>query len=220
VNLSYKPIAGNLVLKNRPTKVTGFVVDVTGKCVEGLQMNWAQYLVNQLDLDYREVQYQGYEFHFIWLLILITFIAWELPKGATFSEIEPFEPLATKFCTLWYSSNMNKKWKSNVVFHSYYNQLKNAIHSTPCLTPNTLHRFRTLIKFNKNRHFTYIIAHADEHKQQLQSYYKLTEEDLEHITKEWSAYLLVTVDLAEMFDVDRPEAMPDTPRPSKTKKDD
>jgi hypothetical protein len=53
-------------------------------------------------------QDQGYEFHFSWLLILIAFIMWELPEGAMFPEIEPFEPLAAKFCTLWYSSDMNK----------------------------------------------------------------------------------------------------------------
>jgi hypothetical protein len=94
-------------------------------------MNWAQYLVNQLELDCGGAQDQGYEFHFSWFLILIAFITWELPEGATFSEIEPFEPLAAKFCTLWYSSDMNKHWQSNVIFHTYFNQLKNAIQSTP-----------------------------------------------------------------------------------------
>ena len=127
-------------------------------------MNWAQYLVNQLELDCREAQDQGYEFHFSWLLILIAFITGELPEGATFLEIEPFKPLDAKFYSLWYSSDMNKQWKSNVVFHAYYNQLKNAIQSTPHLTPNTLHRFRPLIKFSADCHFTYITTCADEHK--------------------------------------------------------
>jgi hypothetical protein len=63
-------------------------------------MNWVQYLVNQLELDCREAQDQGYEFHFNWLLILIAFIAWDMPKGATFPNIDPFEPLATNFSTL------------------------------------------------------------------------------------------------------------------------
>jgi hypothetical protein len=219
VRFGFQLIAGKLVRKNRPTQVTGFVVDLAGKCAEGLQMNWEKYLINQLELDCRQAQDQGYEFHFSWLLILIAFIAWELPEGATFLEIEPFEPLAAKFCTLWYSSDMNKQWQSNVVFHAYYTQLKNSIQSTPCITPNTLHRFRPLMKFNADRHFTYITARADEHKQQLQSYYKLTEDDLEEITKEWSADLLVAADPAEMSDVDSPEAMPDTPGPRKTKKD-
>jgi hypothetical protein len=90
-------------------------------------MNWAKYLVNQLELDCKKVQDQGYEFHFSWLLILITFIAWEMLEGATFPDVNPFEPLAKNFSTLWYSSNMKKKWKSNAVFHTYYNQLKISI---------------------------------------------------------------------------------------------
>jgi hypothetical protein len=71
-------------------------------------MNWAKYLVNQLELNYREAQDQGYEFHFSWLLILIAFTTWKMPEGATFLDIEPFEPLAAKFTTLWYSSDMEK----------------------------------------------------------------------------------------------------------------
>jgi hypothetical protein len=67
-----------------------------------------KYLVNQLELDYREAQDQGYEFHFSWLLILIDFIAWEMSEGTTLSDIEPFELLSVKFIKMWYSSNMNK----------------------------------------------------------------------------------------------------------------
>jgi hypothetical protein len=90
--------------------VIGFVVDLTGKCVEDLQMNWVKYIMNQLELDSREAQDQGYEFHFNWILILITFIAWEMPEGMILPDIEPFEPLATNFSTLWYSSDMKMKW--------------------------------------------------------------------------------------------------------------
>jgi hypothetical protein len=76
------------------------------------------------------------------------------------------------------------------------------------------------MKFSMDRHFTYITTHGDEHKQQLQSYYKLTEDDLEEITKEWSVDLLLTLDLVDMSDEEIPEAMSDTPGPSRTKKDD
>jgi hypothetical protein len=74
------------------------------------------------------------------------------------------------------------------------------------------------MKFSTDRHFIYITTHANEHKKQLQSYYKLTEEDLEEITKDWSVDLLIPVDPSEMFDIDSPEAVQDTPRPRKTKK--
>jgi hypothetical protein len=101
-------------------------------------MNWVKYLVNQLEIDSREAQHQGHEFHFSWLLILISFVAWELLEGATFPDLDPFEPLAKKFITLWYSNDMRKQWQSNVIFHAYYNQLKAAIRSEPRITPNTL----------------------------------------------------------------------------------
>jgi hypothetical protein len=56
VCLAFYFIIGNLVKKNRPTQVTGFVVNLTGKCVEGMQMNWESYLINQLEKYYREAQ--------------------------------------------------------------------------------------------------------------------------------------------------------------------
>jgi hypothetical protein len=86
------------------------------------------------------------------------------------------------------------------------------------MTLNTLHWFRPLMKFNVDRHFTYITSRANEHKQQLQSYYKLTEEDLEEITKEWSVDLLVPTDPAEISDINSPETGQDTPKPSEAKK--
>jgi hypothetical protein len=74
------------------------------------------------------------------------------------------------------------------------------------------------MKFNVDHHFIYITARVDEHKQQLQSYYKLTKEDLEEITKDWSADLLIPTDSMEISDIDSPETAQDTPGPSKTKK--
>jgi hypothetical protein len=59
---------------------------------------------------------------------------------------------------------------------------------------NTLDRFRPLMKFCVDRHFIYITARADENKEELQSYYKLIEEDLEEITKKWHVEFLIQVD--------------------------
>jgi hypothetical protein len=199
VHLACQLIAGNLVRKNRPTHVMRFVVDLIKKCVEGLQMNWVKYLANQL-LDFCEAQDQGYEFHFSWLLILIAFTAWEMPEGATFPDIEPFKPLPGNFSTLWYSSNMGKQWQLNTVFHTYYLQLKRVIGAVPHMTQNTLHRFKPLMKSHADQHFIYITVHADKNKEQIQSYYNLTEEDLEEITKDWSTELLIPTDPTEMSD--------------------
>jgi uncharacterized protein YsxB (DUF464 family) len=80
-----------------------------------------------------------------------------------------------------------------MVFHTYYLQLKRAIESFPQMISNTLHRFRPFLKFRADRHFIYINARGDEQKEELQSYYKLTEEDMEEITKEWPAKFLIPV---------------------------
>jgi hypothetical protein len=70
------------------------------------------------------------------------------------------------------------------------------------MRPNTLDRFRPYVKFHIDRHFIYIIACRDEHKEDLQSYYKLTEEDMEEIMKEWLEEILVPVNHAELSDLD------------------
>jgi hypothetical protein len=61
-----------------------------------------------------------------------------MPEGATFPDIEPLDIIASKFTTLWYLSDMKKQWKSNVVFYTYYLQLKRAIEAKTRMNPNTL----------------------------------------------------------------------------------
>jgi hypothetical protein len=63
------------------------VVDLAGKCVEGMKMNWASYLANELEKYCHEAQDQGYELHFNWLLVLIAFVAWKMPEGDSFPNI-------------------------------------------------------------------------------------------------------------------------------------
>lgn len=120
MHLACQHLARKIVRKNHPTQLTGFVVELAGKCVESLQMNWANYLVNELEKDCRKVQDLGYDFNYNWLIILIAFVAWKMLEGATFLDIEPMEPLAAQFSTLWYTNDMTKQWQSNVVFHIYY----------------------------------------------------------------------------------------------------
>jgi hypothetical protein len=69
-----------------------------------------------------------------------------------------------------------------------------------------------------DHHFIYITTRSDEHKQQIQSYYKLAEEELEEITKDWSADLLILAYPVEISNLDSPENASDTPGPSNIKK--
>jgi hypothetical protein len=144
-----------------------------------------------------------------------------MPKGATFLAIKPFKLLAAKFTTLWYLSNMRKQWQTNMFSNTYYLDLKRSIEVEPRMTLNTLQRFEPRMKFRTDRHFIYITTRVDDHKDDLQSYYKLKEEDLEEITMDWSKNLLIPIYPAEMSNPDSPETMHkehDTPRPNRRKK--
>jgi hypothetical protein len=80
------------------------------------------------------------------------------------------------------------------------------------------------MKFCIYRHFIYITTRANEHKEELQSYYNLTEEDLEEITKDWSTDLLIPANLVEISDLEligiakTTHEEKDTPGPSRRKK--
>jgi hypothetical protein len=71
MRLAFQILVGKLVRKIRPTQVTRFVVDLAGKCVEGMQMNWANYLINEIEKDYHEARDLEYEFNYSWFIILI-----------------------------------------------------------------------------------------------------------------------------------------------------
>jgi uncharacterized protein YsxB (DUF464 family) len=77
------------------------------------------------------------------------------------------------------------------MFHTYYLQLKRAIESFPHMMLNTFHHFGPLVNFHAERHFIYINVCGDKNKEELQSYYKLTEEYMEEIAKEWPTEFLV-----------------------------
>jgi hypothetical protein len=70
------------------------------------------------------------------------------------------------------------------------------------MTPCTLHQYRPLAKFCTDQHFIYITTCKDESKEELQYYYKLTDEYMEQIMKEWPIEFLVSVDDVELFDPD------------------
>jgi len=72
-------------------------------------MNWASNLINELDKYYHKAHDQGYEFHFNWILMLITFVSWKILEGENFLEIEPLDLLEFRFSTLWYTNDMSKQ---------------------------------------------------------------------------------------------------------------
>jgi hypothetical protein len=57
-------LAYKLLHKCRKDEVPVVVIAATEKCSEGVQMNWATFLVNQFLTDYIEAQEKGTKFHY------------------------------------------------------------------------------------------------------------------------------------------------------------
>ena len=49
------------------------------QCTMSVQMNWLTYLLNELLEDAADAQEKGNILNYSWLLILISFVAWEEP---------------------------------------------------------------------------------------------------------------------------------------------
>jgi hypothetical protein len=50
--------------------------------------------------------------NFLFLVVIFS-------EGETFPEVEPSEPLVTRFSTLWYTNDMAKQWRLKDFFHTY-----------------------------------------------------------------------------------------------------
>jgi len=64
-------LAYKLLRKCCRYEVLAAVIAIAEKCVEGIQMNWAMFLVNQFLIDYIDTQEKGTKFQCAWLIILI-----------------------------------------------------------------------------------------------------------------------------------------------------
>jgi hypothetical protein len=47
---------------------------------------WAPYLLNHLLIDYRDVQKNGIEFRYSWMIILMALAGWQEPKFSAFLD--------------------------------------------------------------------------------------------------------------------------------------
>jgi hypothetical protein len=75
-----------LMCKCRKEEVSARVVAVVAQCAKGSSMSWAPYLLNSFLEDCKDTQDWGSEFHYSWLLILISLIGWKEPAYRKYCE--------------------------------------------------------------------------------------------------------------------------------------
>jgi hypothetical protein len=97
------------------------------KCVEGTTMSWAPFLLNQFLLDCAESQDKGMEFHYPWLLILISFTAWGESRGCTVLRDEREAMHSGKVPNFWFSTNKRRQMDNNIEFFLYAEMIRHSI---------------------------------------------------------------------------------------------
>jgi hypothetical protein len=74
--LGAKILACKLLRKCRKDEVPAGVIAVAAQCAQGTFVRWVPYLLNLFQMDCRDVQELGTEFHYSWPITLIAFMGW------------------------------------------------------------------------------------------------------------------------------------------------
>ena len=94
VRVGARILASKVVRGNRQVQCNSRVVACAHKCVEGVQMNWSLFLLNQLLVDSLAAQSRC-PFSYSWILILTALVAWMEPE-----DYQPMMVEATKVCRI------------------------------------------------------------------------------------------------------------------------
>jgi hypothetical protein len=106
----------------------GLIVAAT-KCVQGTMIILAPYLLNLFPEDFKYAQDLGTEFHYSWLLMLITLIGWTEPKYTYFYE-RTSRCHAMRYISLGSTSDSKTRSENASMFAWYYNDLQEIISNT------------------------------------------------------------------------------------------
>jgi hypothetical protein len=107
------------------------VIVTTEKCVEGIQMNWANFLRNQFLQDCTEAQEKGTEFHYAWLLILVALVRWKEPTYYQSMHTSGSHTLARRYTNLWHTTLKRRQIETNIVFFTYLDYITWIVTHTP-----------------------------------------------------------------------------------------
>jgi len=84
VQFTTQILVGKIMRKCHADEVLVPMVSRVAQCTKGVQYNWVKYLCHDFLEDFREARDEGKAFHYTWLLLLITLVAWRTPKESQF----------------------------------------------------------------------------------------------------------------------------------------
>jgi len=101
VKVETQILVGKVMQKCRTDQVLAPIVALAQQCVEGVQINWSDYLHEEFLASCHEVQEQRMTFHYSWILLWIVLVAWELPEESQLPSVMQDLSEAMKYASLW-----------------------------------------------------------------------------------------------------------------------
>jgi hypothetical protein len=133
-----------MLQKCRKDEVPATVIAATEKCIEGVQMNWATFLVNQFLKDCIEAQEKGTKFHYAWILILFVLVGWK-ERGYQCMGTYGRGSMAVRYANLWNTPNKRIQHYNNVTFFVYLENIRYLVEHTLCISTETVEKYKDIV---------------------------------------------------------------------------
>jgi hypothetical protein len=152
--LGIKILACKFLRKCHKDEVPAGVIAIAAQCTEGTFVRWAPYLLNLFQMDCRDVQELGTEFHYSWLITLIAFMGWREPEYVVFST-RP-QPEGARYRVLRSGPQTRQKRENGIIFKAYLRDMQEAINQSWRITPEAITRYGNIANFWETRQAMWI----------------------------------------------------------------
>ena len=181
VRSAEKILCSKVLRKIRPTECTTATIELAEQCMQGVQINWSQFLLNELMDDMVDMQeLLSAKFHYSWLLILISFVAWTPPNYQPMDIL--VEYINTKFQNLWDDKDNKRKNDTKIEFFLQGERLRQIMRKQYRLKPAMVVRY-PFINFHTGPHNIILYPRNDPKKQALSTFFIIRDAYIEREIK-------------------------------------
>ena len=147
-----KFVSSKLIRKMWPNQCIVGTIFAAKQSAVGIQRNWSTYLLNEFLVDAINVQEKGNPFNYSWILILISFVAWE--ESLDYQGVDvPVPCWGARYQNIWYDKeNTQLKRDNNIEFYLQGEALRDYIRKHVRITEETVQWFRKIIIFSVKAH--------------------------------------------------------------------
>jgi len=189
-------LTGKVMQKCHADEVPVPVIALAQQCAEGVQFNWLDYLHGEFLENCRKAQEKSKTFHYMWLLLSIVLVAWELPEESQFPSVMPDLPEAVKYASMWATKDTKRVWDNKIFWNLMEMNIKMAINYKLRILPTVYANLQSYAEFKADFHQISIKAQKDPAQKWYDLSYLATDDAIDAMLDKWPAECRTTTDLA------------------------